>query len=202
MESDKLLSILIPTVVGRETELRLLLDEIHKQIGRLNCYADVEVLIEKDNKEISTGAKRQLLYDRATALYSWQLDDDDMIANDAIELILKATEENHDVISLNELCILQHETHIEYKLCTHSIAFDYWEENIAGWDFVRCPFYKDVIKSELCKQVRISDIRYGDDHDFSLRIRPLLKTETHIDKFLYLYNFPVTMNHNERYGIK
>ena len=50
-----ILSILIPTVIGRERPLELLTNRIYSQIGDLKAESKVEVIVMKDNKEISIG---------------------------------------------------------------------------------------------------------------------------------------------------
>ena len=70
-----ILSILIPTVIGRERPLELLTNRIYSQIGDLKAESKVEVIVMKDNKEISIGEKRNQLYAAASGEYSVQIDD-------------------------------------------------------------------------------------------------------------------------------
>ena len=71
-----ILSILIPTVIGRERPLELLTNRIYSQIGDLKAESKVEVIVMKDNKEISIGEKRNQLYAAASGEYSVQIDDE------------------------------------------------------------------------------------------------------------------------------
>lgn len=99
-----LLSILIPTVVGREEELKHLYNKIidgkswnevkvesDKYERHLGLRSDGLVAFEiyKDDKTVSIGEKREDMYKDSIGLYSWSIDDDDDIADNAIKLILE-----------------------------------------------------------------------------------------------------------------
>ena len=43
------------------------------------------------------------------------------------------------------------------------------------------------IKKDLAEKVKFVDKNHGEDSDFSVKIRPLLKTEVYIDKIIYFY---------------
>lgn len=191
--TNPLLSILIPTIVGREEECSRLVEKI-----MANTHSSVEVTIEKDNKEITIGEKREKLYKQSNGLFSWQVDDDDDISDDAIELILKAIKENPDVdcVTFRERCMMNG----IYKSSNHSLKYEKWQDNFDGFDYVRCPFYKDVIRTDIAKLVPFPFIRYNEDEQWSMAIRPHLKTEYHIDKELYYYIYEPKETHEERYG--
>lgn len=198
--SKPILSVLIPTVFDREEQYKSLKRIIHEQTYANHDWLSeiVEVLSLSDNKEMTIGEKRELLYKKASGLYSWQIDDDDSIADDAISLILQAIKENPgvDCVTFRENCIMNG----EYKSSNHSLKYDDWADNVDGYDFVRTPFYKDVIKTEIAKSVTFEKIRYGEDHAWARALKPHLKTEYHIDKELYYYIYAPKDTHEERYG--
>lgn len=193
--SKPLLSILIPTVVGREKEYNGLIESLAEQYTGL----EVEVYTDKDNKEKTIGRKREDLYRMANGLYSIMVDDDDRLAPNAIQLILGAIKSNPEipVITFKERCMMNG----EYKSSNHSIKYEKWQDNFDGYDYVRSPFYKDVIRTDIAKSVPFPYIRYNEDEQWSMALRPHLKTEYHIDKEIYYYLYNET-NHNERYGIR
>ena len=109
-----LLSLLIPTTKGRYDQWHNLISKIFKLSGlkrevgkvvgidnyfmnywRSDC--EVELISCYDEKQLTIGEKRELMYKEANGIFSFQIDDDDDIADDAIELILKAIKENPDV---------------------------------------------------------------------------------------------------------
>lgn len=212
--SKLILSILIPTVTGRVSELSKLLMCLRKQIGQpkliysqrlSNGYIvkedydnQVQVVVYGDDKSMTIGEKREKLYHLSDGVYSFQVDDDDLISDDAISLILEAAKYDADCITFKENCMING----RYYSSNHSLKYDDWSENRDGFDYVRTPFYKNVIKTEIAKNVHFSFIRYGEDHAWAISLKPHLKNEYHIDKEIYYYiHNSKPEDHNERYGI-
>lgn len=220
--SQPLLSILIPTVVGREdvcgrlfnkvkgghafTKVKIEADEkgvsyhLAKGITREIC-----IVIAKDNKELTIGEKREELYKKSLSPYSLMLDDDDDIADDAIELILAAIKKNPDVdcVTFEESVTL----YGKYYKSNHSLKYPSWYGDGShvlhdGFSFHRSPFYKNVIKTSIAQSVPFKYVRFGEDHLWSIDLYSHLKTEVHIDKELYFYIYDPKDSHQERYGIK
>lgn len=212
--TQPLLSILIPTVVGREDEcheLELTIDKqaYNRKVDVFDKWGDVirrewdlltfvETIIYKDDKKISIGEKRERLYSLANGTYSFMIDDDDSIAPNAIELILNAIKNNPEIpcITFREKCMMNG----IYKSSNHSIRYSQWMDNQDGFDYVRSPFYKDVIRTDIARSVPFPHIRYNEDEQWSKALKPFLTDEIHIDEELYHYIYNET-NHNERYGI-
>lgn len=216
IENKILLSILIPTVVGREEELSKLLGLLSKYApldvtsnlkendfgytGTKYDLEDVEIIVVKDNKQNTIGAKREYMYSIANGLYSQMTDDDDELAPNAIQLILEAIKSNPEVdcITFREKCTING----EYKTSNHSLKYGQWMDNQDGFNYVRSPFYKDVIRTDIAKSVPFPHIRYNEDEQWSMALYPHLHTEIHIDQELYYYTYEPKDTHNERYGIK
>lgn len=203
--TQPLLSILIPTVVGREDDLnngffKDSKEKIQKEFtkGYLEIvYKEVEVIISKDNKEMTIGGKRELLYKRAKGLYSIQVDDDDELAPNAIQLILEAIKSNPEV----DCITFEEHIDIDGKIqrSNHSLKYDDWHNNYDGFDYVRTPFFKSVIKTEIAKSVPIPHIRFGEDHQWAQALKSHLHTEIHIDEQIYRY-IHISSDHETRYG--
>lgn len=206
--TNPLLSILIPTVVGREEQFIALAKKVSGFTFSAEDWftggfgvrcGNIEVCVLRDNKEMTIGQKREELYKRAKGLYSWQLDDDDDISDSAIDLIIYSIKQEPDCITFRENCMING----QYFSSNHSLKYDDWGEKQDGFDYVRTPFYKDVIKTEIAKSVPFEYIRYGEDHAWSRAIKPHLKSEVHINEELYFYiHNSKPEDHAERYGIK
>ena len=82
-----ILSILTPTIPGREKQLQALQQKIEGQIGG----QPVEHLILSDNRKRSIGAKRQALVNIARGQYIAFVDDDDDIADSYVAELVTAT---------------------------------------------------------------------------------------------------------------
>lgn len=197
--SQPLLSILIPYTLDRSYDY----DRLYNRLVSLGVNTGkykgiVREISDCDGKETPIGLKRERMYAYAEGLYSWQIDCDDDIADDAIEQILDAIKSNPQIpcITFRENCMMNG----EYKSSNHSIKYEKWEDNFDGFDYVRCAFYKDVIRTDIAKSVPFPHIRYNEDEQWSMAIKPLLTDEIHIDKELYFYIYEPKDTHEERYG--
>lgn len=209
-----LLSILIPSTPDRRKDLSKLLNCISEQayttkvdtfdIGEITAsrywdlLSEIEIIVFEDAKIITIGEKRELLYKYAKGLYSIQVDSDDLLSPNAIELILEAIKSNPEIdcITFEEYCNMDGK---EYR-SNHSLKYDDWHDNFDGYDFVRTPFLKDVIKTSIAQSVPLEKIRWGEDHIWAKALKPYLKTEIHIPQQLYRY-IHQSSDPKERYGI-
>lgn len=198
--SQPLLSILIPLTPDRRESFGLLRHEAITQIFSLNAQYKVQFTFLEDNKEMTIGEKREIMYRDSLGLYSWQIDSDDMIAPNAIELILEAIKQQPDCITFEEHCLMDGK---EYK-SNHSLEYADWEGDgqkllVDSFHFHRTPFMKSVIKTSIAQSVPIPHVRFGEDHQWSQALKQHLLTEVHIPKQLYLYRHQST-DFNTRYG--
>jgi hypothetical protein len=214
-----LLSIQVPTTPDRRQLFKQLSDEIIRQcveIGEepIDSWKQmlhnpggwhsehIEFLWLEDNKEMTIGEKRNILYACSQGLYSWQIDSDDSIKNDAIKLIFDELQKySPDTCTFGEYCNMDG----SYLLSNHSLDYGDWEGDGQrllpdGYHFHRTPFFKSVIKTEICQSTPIDHIRFGEDHKFAQAIKPKLISEAHIGEYLYFYNHQ-SSDFNERYGI-
>ena len=191
------LSILIPTVIGREDKLAKLMSAIEPQLT-----SEVQVYTLCDNKEMTIGDKRTALYKQAGGLFSVQIDDDDMIPDYYVEEVLKRidTFPEVDCIGYIERCKWggSRETFSDF-----SLRYSEWKEQKNNNEFahVRTPFHKTPIRTDIAVQVPFEPIRWGEDHKWSIAINPLLKTEVYIPKVMYIYQYEHE-NPKTKYGIK
>src|SRR3990167_4379776 len=145
------LTIGIPTVVGRESSLKKLVDGLEYQIKSNGVESFVEIIIDKDNKEVSIGSKRNRMYENAKGLFTVMIDDDDYISPDYILQCLKGCQHGYDCMGYQERCDLNG----IIKHSEISLKHNSWNEfkyPINGFHFHRSPFFKVPIKTELCRQ--------------------------------------------------
>lgn len=197
-----LLSILIPTTIDRKEATAKLKAELKRQIIEGSYQDSVEIKSMEDNKEMSVGAKRNLLYNAAKGRYSVQWDSDDWIHPLAVKMIIEAAKQLPDCITYKEHCTING----EIKFSNFSNEYPDWNgegNNVLsdGFHFQRTPFFKTPIRTDLCQKVGVGDIRWSEDHDFAKRIKPVLNSEVHIDEFIYFYQHE-SSNFKTRYGIK
>lgn len=214
-----ILSILVPTTPDRTGEIMRLYKSISQQCGITTLFLDegsrqirrgynldrtIELIEFTDNRELTIGEKREKLYGFSNGLFSIQIDSDDDISDNAIELILKAIKENPDVdcVTFEERCQMNGQLYCS----NHSLRYDDWEGDGSkllsdGFHFHRTPFYKNVIKNSIAQSVPFEHIRFGEDHAWSISLKPHLKTEVHISKQLYYYIHEHNQTFEERYGL-
>ena len=192
MDSIKL-SILVPTVVTRKPFFDKLADEILKQIEPFKDQ--VEFISICDNKEISIGAKRQKLVERAKGEYISFVDDDDWIASDYVERILNNT--GSDAVGFQIECTFDGKNKC---LASASRRYADWGENRDGFRYVRSIYHKTPVRRELALQAGFKDMRFGEDYDYSMRVMKLVKSEAYIPHVMYYYRY-IGEAHDQKYGI-
>ncbi len=170
------LSILICSVIGRKRKLNRLLEELKQQYHKA-----IEILVEIDNREITTGAKRNILLEKAKGDYIAFIDDDDGISINYVVKILTALKTNPDCCSLNGLLIRPRRTFPFY----HSINYLKWYNKDGV--YYRSPNHLNTVKRELALQIKFPDKTMGEDVDYSTRLKSLLKIEAKIQGILYYY---------------
>lgn len=173
------LSILICTLPQRWADLSALMGTLNPQI-----LPDVEVVISSDDMIKSIGQKRNDLLDAAKGDYVCFIDDDDQISDQYVFLMLNALATEPDCVGINGVMYSKGRTR---KPFTHSIKHGRWYED--SEQFYRTPNHWNPIRRELAQQVRFKPINHGEDHDYSNRILPLLKTEVYVEPPVYYYQF-------------
>lgn len=172
------LSILTPTIPGREKQLLELTEKIQKQIGDL----PVEHLSLCDNRKRSIGAKRQSLVDIAQGKYIAFCDDDDDISDDYVEEILKATSVDADVITFEQDSFYnEHYSKIVFGLNNQDEG--YRPNGIT----LRAPWHVCAWKKSAVKTCQFGERNNGEDIIRSRQARRRVTTAFHIAKVLHIY---------------
>jgi hypothetical protein len=183
-------SILIPTIAGREESLRRLLDSLQEKLTRLAPDLRVEYCVEFDNREISIGAKRQKLLERASGKYLAFIDDDDDITDAYIEDVVATIRGDYHVMRLRGS--------INPYTFTHSIDNKLNHPMAQGEVFVRPPNHLNPMMSDVAKLLRFGDAHRGEDLDWTIRLARTgyLTREYQSDasRIHYIYNIRVPVD--------
>lgn len=180
------LSILICSIESRNMSLKRLYDSLYYQLTPENKHL-VEILIEVDNKRITTGAKRNILLWKAKGDYICYIDDDDNVTDDYVELILNAIETNPDCVGTCGWYSVDGGAKTKWML-----SKDY-EDHDDGGILYRRTNHLSPVKRELALLALFPDKSNAEDKEYSQRLNPFLKTEVVIDKPIYHYDYS-TMN--------
>jgi hypothetical protein len=105
------LSILIPSIPERNKQLATLLTEVYRQYDELVPHipylGDVEILIDDTKRYLdgglSIGKKRESLIERAEGKYLCFLDDDESIAPNYLETLVRLCCERKDVVTFRNI---------------------------------------------------------------------------------------------------
>lgn len=192
-EHEKLdiLSILIPSIPRRRFELNVLHREVIRQASK--CYAihpalgRVEVLID-DSKSfldggLSIGKKREALVQRAVGKYLCFLDDDENVAPNYIETLLRLCYQDQDV------CAFRNVSKLDNYWCI--IDMSMWNTNEQAADnkiIRRKPWHICPVRSTFAKAFPFPDSNYGEDWTWFEQVLALCKTEAKTDAVIHQYN--------------
>lgn len=192
-EVHKKLSILICSLRERDKQLIGLLANLTEQKVKL-CnrrpptvyFSDIEIITAVDSGELTIAAKRNDLLLRAQGDYICYVDDDDKVPDYYIEEILKAIENSPDVVGFGGHYFING---VQKNDFIHSIKYNNWFED--GKGYYRCPEHRNPVKRSLALKVGFNEAfrNFGEDKDYSMRLRLLLQTEYFIDKPMYFYYF-------------
>lgn len=181
------LTVLICSVHTRYRTFGLAIqDQIWGQYNALSLpdRKRVEIIMLTDAKSMMLGHKRNVMVDIAQGKYVVFVDDDDRLEPDYLASLLEATATDADVLTFLVSVIWNGKPP---KICHYSL--DYAKDASDGEIYQRLPNHICAVKRELASKVSFPNIIYGEDSGYSKLLRPLLKTEHHIPRVLYHYDY-------------
>jgi len=178
--TSTLLSILVPTVPGREPKLRALLSSLDVQVA---ARRDVELLVLRDNRSMSIGEKRNKMISLARGDFVAFCDDDDAVATDYVATICeRLTRERPDVLCFTVLV----RGYGPEKPCRYHPDFDH--VTLDG-EYRRKPNHIMVWRRELAASVPFPAIAIGEDTQWAEQIASRAERVSTIERALYIYQF-------------
>jgi glycosyltransferase involved in cell wall biosynthesis len=177
------LTILIPTIPGREQ----FMDRIMRQVtNQLAFWPEAEICWSIGSPCVSIGMRRNELMARAKGDYICFIDDDDRIADNYLELVMAGIATNPDCCSLNGIITTNG---VDPKVFKHSIQYGsmYEQDGI----YYRPPNHINTVRSSIAKQMVFPDWQRSEDSNYCFQLRDsgLLKTEHVIEETLYYYDY-------------
>lgn len=174
-----LLSILVPALEGRPWE-----GLVGNLLAQASPYGDrVEVLVEVDGGRMTSGQKRQLLAESSTGDYRAFVDDDDLVAADYVDELVRGCASGADVVTFDMLFRVRGGVSERWRLVLGEgdRKAGYMSANhLCAW------------RSDLADRVAwCPDLGYADDQ---LWYKPMVasgiaRTEWRVNKTLYTYKF-------------
>jgi glycosyltransferase involved in cell wall biosynthesis len=187
------LSILICTVPSRiNSYLPVIINELNRQIEETGIK-DIEIIYLGDNKKRSVGHKRNDLIRIAQGEYVCFIDDDDKVSPDFVKKIIPYLSCSADVICFKVECSLNGSLG-KPVFYNKDFACDtnYTDR------YERLPNHLMVVAKSIVLQVMFKDISFGEDNDYAIRLKPLLKNQILIDEVLYYYIFSQNVTEAQR----
>jgi len=181
------IGILIPSLSNREGLLKRVYNELQKQVDECKGHFFVGIFINEDQGQKTTGTKRNELIQEALDFGVRQIsfmDDDDMPGPTYVNRAIDVYESGLDC---GELWGDIYWNGKKGKPFHHSIIHkEWWEDNQF---YYRCPNHLNFIKLDLVKDVKFPDQNFGEDGQWSMKIKELglLKTEYKIPETIYHY---------------
>lgn len=179
-----LLSILVPTVPGREHKLVKLLANLDPQIAKRD---DVEMLVLRDNRGMTIGEKRNRMLAIARGTYVAFVDDDDEVTSDYVASIVPRLAEDPDVVCFDVVV----NGHGAPKTCYYGLALH--DQNLPD-RYHRKPNHLMVWRREIATSVPFPSVKTGEDTAWANEICGRADKEVRIAKTLYSYNYDAADN--------
>lgn len=183
-----MLSILICSLVSRSAQLETLLTELRSQA---NGNPEVEILTNVDNKEKSTGMKRQELLEAAAGKYIIFIDDDDWIEPCYISELLQAAQSDADCFAMNGYITTNGANRVDWRL-SRLYENRTIKENGYTPIYLRKTNHITGVKREIALQAGFPDKSNAEDKAYSDKVAPLCKSEYQIQPAMYHYRYSTT----------
>lgn len=188
-----ILSILIPTIPGREQKLNRLLRVLDRQVL---LRPDVELIVLRDNKKMTIGEKRNKLLWLASGQYVAFVDDDDQVTPDYVPALCNAiASDRPDVVCFTVTVRGYGPT----KPCHYHPTFPHSETKN---EYKRKPNHLMAWRRDLARRVPFPEINAGEDTQWANKMAQHAKKVTTIDRPLYTYLFDKSDNSMLRPGVR
>lgn len=199
---NTILSILIPSIPDRYemfSELFIKVvdqrDKFHKTHPTLGI---VEIIIDSEKSFLdggpSIGAKRSSLVTHANGKYLCFLDDDDDIAPNYVETLVRMCHENKDVVTFRNFTT----TDFYWTLIDMSLFHKEDEQATPERIVKRRPWHICPVRSRLAKQFQFPDINYWEDTQWVDNVFKICETEIHTDQILSSYRHSTKTSEADR----
>jgi hypothetical protein len=201
MNRGIILSILIPSIPARFDKLNYLLNAINSQKSNLErdhpSLRGVEIIYDDGERfldgGLSIGKKRESLVNRATGKYLCFCDDDESIAPNYLETLVRLCQLDRDVCTFK----------VMYKDDNYWSVIDmsiYYKDQEATPDreVRRNVWQVCAIRSSIAKKHSFEDINYDEDTRWVEKVRKDIKSEAKTNAVLLQYNHSVEHSESDK----
>lgn len=184
-------SILIPTLPERSELFTRLFNELYRQIAYMTTFhptlGEIEIVVD-DSKRfldggLSIGKKREALVQRAEGLYCWFLDDDESIAPNYLETLVRLCNQNKDVCTYRAIGKFDSYWTV-YDMSLKNVN----EQSVPDKIVLRSAWHQCPVRTKYAKLYSFPDTSYGEDFEWMQKVLIHCETEAHTDAILLQYN--------------
>lgn len=145
----------------------------------------VEIIVDDAGRQMPTGTKRNNLISRASGEYVVFVDSDDLVSDSYINDILRSLESSPDCVTMRGWMTTNG---INRREWTIKLGSGYYEKD---GHYYRWPNHLAVMKKALIQSIPFPPIWQQEDYQWSKQIndKKILKTEVHIDRPIYHYDY-------------
>jgi glycosyltransferase involved in cell wall biosynthesis len=185
-------SILIPTLPERVERFTALFNELYRQLTYMNTVhptlGEIEIIVD-DSKRfldggLSIGKKREALVQRAEGKYCWFLDDDETIAPNYLETLVRLCNQNADVCTFRAIAKLDN----YWALFDMSLKNKVNEDSTPDRTVLRGCWHICPVKTKYAKLYSFPDTSYGEDWEWMSKVLTHCQSEAHSDAVILQYN--------------
>lgn len=187
-----ILSILMVSIFERKDKFDSLMDEVTRQIDELNVNHPTLGSVELSwnvaksflNGGKSIGKRREEQVKEAVGKYLCFLDDDEDIAPNYVETLVRLCQRDADVVTFRNLT----KTDTYWTIVDLSINYQVNDQASPNFIVRRRPFHICPVKSEFAKLYSFEDTNYGEDFNWMEKVLGHCTTEAHTEMVLHQYN--------------
>lgn len=187
-----ILTILCPIIPQRSVMFMPLFNELHKQLQYMQTFhpslGEIEILVDERKRFLdggpSIGKKREALVKRATGLYCNFLDDDENIAPNYLETLVRLCCEGKDVCTFRAIAKLDN----YWSIIDMSLKNAGNQEATPDNTVLRLPWHVCPVLTEYAQRYEFEDISYGEDARWMNKVLSDCKDEAHSDAVILQYN--------------
>jgi len=185
-----ILSILMPTIPERKKRFKKLIGEVYSQVHYCKkvhpTLGIIEIVVDDREKHTKggpfIGQKRQSLIEEATGRYLCFLDDDEEIAPDYVETLLRLCYANKDVCTFNNI------SKFDNYWCIVRLSLAHTTNEQARPGIInRRPWHICPVRSELAKRAKFPESNYGEDWIWFEQVLAMCQTEEHTESVIHSY---------------
>jgi glycosyltransferase involved in cell wall biosynthesis len=188
---NTILSILIPSIPKRKHKLDRLLAILNAQINQVSEHETlgiVEVVVDDSpsflDGGLSIGKKRQSLVSKANGKYLCFLDDDESIAPNYTETLLRLCNFDLDVCTFRSIIKLDS----AWGLVDMRLFYKENDQFSPEYTMRRPPWHICPVRREFASLYEFDDINNAEDYIWFEKVLTHCTTEAHTDKILFQYN--------------